>query len=150
MTGGCANAIIGIANGVPAAELHAGRREHLGQPYPRGESWRQAVARIGRFLTDMPLRWNGQRFLIVGHVATRWGLDHFISGLPLGLAEQNFACQEGMGVPDQVAKADIGQPNALRRLTGQRSRPRARSCRIQRWKSSCMASTPCCAPYAFM
>jgi broad specificity phosphatase PhoE len=86
----------GQRNGLPAAGLHAGRREHLDRPYPGGESWRQAVARVGRFLTDLPLRWNGQRILVIGHVATRWGLDHFIGGVPLeDLAEQDFAWQEG-------------------------------------------------------
>src|SRR5262245_51506022 len=30
----------GQRNGMPVAELHAGRREHLGRPYPGGESWR--------------------------------------------------------------------------------------------------------------
>lgn len=86
----------GQRNGMPAAELHSSRREHLDRPYPGGESWRQAVARAGRFLRDLPLRWNGQRVLLIGHVATRWGLDHFISGIPLeDLAEQDFAWQEG-------------------------------------------------------
>jgi 2,3-bisphosphoglycerate-dependent phosphoglycerate mutase len=86
----------GQRNGMPAAELHAGRREHLDRPYPGGESWRQAVARVGRFLGDLSLRWNGQRVLLIGHVATRWGLDHFIGGIPLeDLVEQDFAWQEG-------------------------------------------------------
>ncbi|MGH3254974.1 MAG: histidine phosphatase family protein [Streptosporangiaceae bacterium] len=86
----------GRRNGMPAAELHAGRSEHLDLPYPGGESWRQAVARVGRFLGDLPLRWEGQRVLLVGHVATRWGLDHFIGGAALeDLAEQDFAWQEG-------------------------------------------------------
>jgi len=86
----------GQRNGMPVAELHAGRHEYLDQPYPSGESWRQAVTRVGRFLADLPLRWNGQRILVIGHVATRWGLDHFIGGVPLeDLATQNFAWQEG-------------------------------------------------------
>jgi alpha-ribazole phosphatase/probable phosphoglycerate mutase len=86
----------GQRNGMPVAELHAGRGEHLDRPYPDGESWRQAVARVGRFLDDLPLRWNGQRILLIGHVATRWGLDHLIDGVPLEhLAEQGFAWQEG-------------------------------------------------------
>jgi broad specificity phosphatase PhoE len=55
-----------------------------------------SVARVGRFLTDLPLRWNEQRIIVIGHVATRWGLDHFISGAPLeDLAQQDFAWQEG-------------------------------------------------------
>jgi len=86
----------GQRNGMPAAELHAGRRQHLGRPYPGGESWQQAIARVGRFLGDLPLRWDGQRVLVIGHVATRWGLDHFLSGVPLeDLIEQDFAWQEG-------------------------------------------------------
>jgi 2,3-bisphosphoglycerate-dependent phosphoglycerate mutase len=86
----------GQHNGMPVAELHAGRCEHLDRPYPGGESWRQAVARTGRFLGDLPLRWNGQRVLVIGHVATRWALDHFIGGVPLeDLAQQDFAWQEG-------------------------------------------------------
>jgi alpha-ribazole phosphatase/probable phosphoglycerate mutase len=31
----------GQRNGMPAAGLRAGRREHLDQPYPGGESWRR-------------------------------------------------------------------------------------------------------------
>ena len=37
----------GQRNGMPAAELHASRREYLDRPYPGGESWRQAITRIG-------------------------------------------------------------------------------------------------------
>jgi 2,3-bisphosphoglycerate-dependent phosphoglycerate mutase len=86
----------GTRNGMPAAELHADRLEHLDRPYPAGESWRQAVTRVGRFLTDLPLRWNGCRVLVIGHVATRWSLDHFINGVPLeNLAQEGFAWQEG-------------------------------------------------------
>ena len=79
-----------------AFQLHAGRLEHLDRPYPGGESWRQAVTRVSRFLTDLPLRWNDCRVLVIGHVATRWGLDHFIGGVPLeNLAQEDFAWQEG-------------------------------------------------------
>ena len=84
----------GQRNGMPAAELHAGRLEHLDRPYPGGESWRQAVARVGRFLGDLPLRWDEQRILVIGHVATRWGLDHFLGGVGSDeLVEQDFAWQ---------------------------------------------------------
>jgi 2,3-bisphosphoglycerate-dependent phosphoglycerate mutase len=86
----------GSRNGMPASELHAGRLEHLDQPYPGGESWRQAVHRVSRFLADLPLRWNGRRVLVIGHVATRWGLDHFVKGIPLEkLVQEDFAWQEG-------------------------------------------------------
>ena len=42
--------------------------------------WRQAITRVGRFLADLSLRWDGQRVLVVGHVATRWGLEHYLTG----------------------------------------------------------------------
>jgi 2,3-bisphosphoglycerate-dependent phosphoglycerate mutase len=68
----------------------------LDQPYPGGESWRQAIARVGRFLDDLPLRWSDQRLLIVGHTATWWGLEHFIGGEALeDLAEQDLGRREG-------------------------------------------------------
>ena len=86
----------GQRNGMPVAELHAGRGDHLDRPYPEGESWRQAVTRVGRFLVDLPLRWSGRRVLIVGHTATRWGLDHVIGGVPLeGLVAADFAWRPG-------------------------------------------------------
>jgi 2,3-bisphosphoglycerate-dependent phosphoglycerate mutase len=86
----------GAENGMPAAEMHAGRRDHLDRPYPGGESWRQAVARAGRFLADLPLRWDGRRVAVIGHVATRWGLDHVIGGVPLEeLISAEFRWQPG-------------------------------------------------------
>ena len=99
----------GQCNGMPVAALHAGRREHLDQPYPGGESWRQAVARVGRFLGDLPMRWDGRRVLVIGHVATRWGLDHFIGGVPLeDLIEQDFAWQEGWEYQVELARPGVG------------------------------------------
>ena len=86
----------GQRNGMPAAEMHASRRGHLDRPYPGGESWRQAIARTGRFLADLPPRWDGQRILVIGHVATRWGLGHHIGGSALEeLAGEDFTWQEG-------------------------------------------------------
>ena len=73
-----------------------GPRDHLDEPYPGGESWRQAVDRVGRFLADLPLRWDGQRVVVIGHVATRWGLDHHLNGVALEtLVAEEFAWQPG-------------------------------------------------------
>jgi 2,3-bisphosphoglycerate-dependent phosphoglycerate mutase len=86
----------GEGNGMPVAEMRAHRAAHLDERYPGGESWPQAVARVGRFLGDLPLRWSGCRVLIIGHTATRWGLDHLIGGIPLEeLVAADFAWQEG-------------------------------------------------------
>lgn len=87
----------GDHNGMPAAELHRGRVTHLDQPYPRGESWRQATARVSRFVEDLPLRWHaGDRVLVIGHVATRWGFDVRLGGTPLeALVAEQFVWQPG-------------------------------------------------------
>jgi 2,3-bisphosphoglycerate-dependent phosphoglycerate mutase len=86
----------GDRNGMPVAEMHPGRSSHLDQAYPGGESWRQAVTRVGRFLADLPLRWDGQRVVVIGHVATRWGLDIQLNGARLeDLVSRDFAWQEG-------------------------------------------------------
>ena len=86
----------GDRNGMPAAELHPHKADFLDTPYPNGESWRQAVERVGGFLTDVPTRWSGKRILVVGHVATRWAFDHLLNNIPLErLAAEDFRWQEG-------------------------------------------------------
>ena len=84
----------GQRNGMPVAELRRPPRAP-GPALPGGESWRQAIARVGRFLGDLPLRWNGQRILIIGHVATRWALYYFIGGIRWKTSLKDFAWQEG-------------------------------------------------------
>jgi 2,3-bisphosphoglycerate-dependent phosphoglycerate mutase len=86
----------GSLNGSPTARVHADRRRRLRSPYPGGESWEQAVDRVGRFLTDLPTRWSGDRVLVIGHVATRWALDHLLKGVNLEeLVEAEFAWRPG-------------------------------------------------------
>ncbi len=86
----------GHRNGMPAPEMEAHRAGHLDVPYPGGESWRQAVGRAGRFVADMPGRWEGQRIAVIGHVATLWGLQHVIDGAPVEeLIAVGFAWQPG-------------------------------------------------------
>lgn len=81
----------GEQNGMPSAELHRTRRQHLDEPYPAGESWRQAVQRVGHFLNDLHLRWEGSRLLVIGHLATRWAFEHYLNGVSLEyLAESEF------------------------------------------------------------
>ena len=91
----------GALNGQPAADLHRDRLRYLDMPYPDGESWRQAIQRVGRFLTDLPLRWANARVLVIGHVATRWALDHLLDGMALeDLIAADFAWRAGSGIPD--------------------------------------------------
>jgi 2,3-bisphosphoglycerate-dependent phosphoglycerate mutase len=83
----------GERNGTPHLQAPA---SFLDSPYPGGESWREAVARVGRGLRDLDTRWDGRRVLVIGHVATRWALEQFANGIPLErLVSADFAWQEG-------------------------------------------------------
>lgn len=86
----------GELNGSPAAALIASRSRYLDRPYPGGESWRQATARVGRFLSDLPVRWSDSRVLVIGHQATRWGLELALRGARLeDLASRDEGWQPG-------------------------------------------------------
>jgi 2,3-bisphosphoglycerate-dependent phosphoglycerate mutase len=83
----------GLLNGTPVGDLRRG--EHVDVPYPSGESWREAVARVGGFVPDLE-RWDGHRLLVIGHTATRWALDHLVNGMAIeALVAAEFAWQEG-------------------------------------------------------
>lgn len=86
----------GLLNGMPRSILESERRSRLDEPFPEGESWRQAVDRVAGLLRELPRSHGGQRILIIGHVATRWALDHLSNGVPLAtLVETPFAWREG-------------------------------------------------------
>jgi 2,3-bisphosphoglycerate-dependent phosphoglycerate mutase len=86
----------GLLNGSSAAEMHARSADYIDKPYPDGESWRQAATRVQSFVADLLARWSGQRVLVIGHIATRWGFDHLLLGTPLEeLARQPFDWQPG-------------------------------------------------------
>src|SRR5579859_4842410 len=62
-------------------------------PSPSSFGIQGAACRARHGSTDAA---HGQRVLVIGHVATRWGLDHFIDGAALeDLAGQDFAWREG-------------------------------------------------------
>jgi 2,3-bisphosphoglycerate-dependent phosphoglycerate mutase len=73
----------GAWNGQPIADVHGDRRRYLDAPYPGGESWRQAVHRVGRVLPDLRLRWEGARVLVIRHRATHLAFDHLLNGVVL-------------------------------------------------------------------
>jgi 2,3-bisphosphoglycerate-dependent phosphoglycerate mutase len=84
----------GELNGAPHERLD--RPAHLDTPFPGGESWRQAIGRVAGFLDELSRERDGERVLVIGHVATRWALDHVANGVPLEtLIAEHFAWQPG-------------------------------------------------------
>jgi alpha-ribazole phosphatase/probable phosphoglycerate mutase len=85
----------GMLNGVPRTVLDAERPRRIDRPFPGGESWREAVARVGGFLDELA-RTSDDRVLLIGHVATHWALEHRLRGVPLEeLVNDEFAWREG-------------------------------------------------------
>jgi len=86
----------GERNGTPVAWFRGHRSEYVDEAYPGGESWSEAAVRVGRFLQDVPLRWEGQRLVVIGHTATRWALEHLLEGTSLHqLVDADFEWREG-------------------------------------------------------
>ena len=86
-----------MLDGAPVAQAR-GRpaRSTSYDPYPGGESYADVVARVRRFLQDLPLRFVDRRVAVVGHSATKWALDHVLEGTPLEeLVEAGFRWQPG-------------------------------------------------------
>jgi len=86
----------GRLNGMSRKRLDAERSARLDEPFPGGESWREAVQRVALFLDELADERDGQRVLVIGHVATRWALDQRASGRPLDdFLSEPFVWQEG-------------------------------------------------------
>ena len=86
----------GALNGAPVAQLDAVRPLHVDEPFPGGESWRQAVRRVKGFIDELARTRDGRRVLVIGHTATRWSLDHYANGAALeDLVRAPFEWREG-------------------------------------------------------
>lgn len=101
----------GELNGAPVQQLDP-RSRFVAEPYPGGESYRDCVGKMRRFLHDMAREFAGRRVLVIGHSAQRYALGHLLEGLPLEeLVDAPFEWQEGweyvVGPPDPRA----GQPD---------------------------------------
>lgn len=85
----------GKLDGAPAALVEAEKLERIDRPFPGGESYQQAVARVRSFLVELAAR-PVERVLIVGHRATQHGLEHVLCGRPLEeLLREPFVWQPG-------------------------------------------------------
>ncbi|MEX2301335.1 MAG: histidine phosphatase family protein [Bryobacterales bacterium] len=67
----------------PRREVLAEPAARLDQPFPGGESYRQAAGRVKCFLLDAAARFDGQVILIIGHRATHCALEHWLKQRPL-------------------------------------------------------------------
>ncbi len=65
----------GDFNGKPSAVVEPMKMQHIKEPFPNGESYEQAVARVRGFYAELKEKYPDKSILIVGHRATQYGLD---------------------------------------------------------------------------
>ena len=72
------------------------RAAHIDVPYPGGESWRQAAERVVGFLDELRREQAGERVLVIGHSATRLGLEAEANGRQVeDVMAESFTWQPG-------------------------------------------------------
>ena len=67
----------------PHAEVSAVRRQCITKPFPNGESYELVVQRMQSFLDDVKKGYDRKTVLVIGHGATRIGLEHLVNGVSL-------------------------------------------------------------------
>jgi broad specificity phosphatase PhoE len=86
----------GELNGAPVGVVERQRAIRVAEPFPGGESYREAVGRVASFLDELRADPPGRRVLLIGHSATRFALDHLLDGRPLEpLVAAPFDWREG-------------------------------------------------------
>ncbi|GCE09996.1 histidine phosphatase family protein [Dictyobacter aurantiacus] len=61
----------------PFVQVERERRQHLMEPFPQGESVFMVVQRVGDFLRDILRDYDGKTIAVIGHGATRYGLEYW-------------------------------------------------------------------------
>jgi len=73
----------GTLNRTPKADVEAMRRHALTVPFSEGESYENTSQRMHDFLQDLLKNYDGKTVMIVGHRATQYGLEQWVTGLSL-------------------------------------------------------------------
>src|SRR5207244_3652014 len=88
----------GVLNGAPVGRVAAVRLQHIEEPFPGGESYRDVVARTASFLDDLRARHEGERVVLIAHSANRWAIEHLLFATPLAdLLRPPFDWRPGWG-----------------------------------------------------
>lgn len=86
----------GDLTGHLSSEVDLLKVKHITEPFPSGESYEQAIERMKDFLDDLKKNYDGKKIMIIGHRATQYGLEHWISGVDLkSLVTTPFKWQPG-------------------------------------------------------
>ena len=70
----------GDFNGKPKNIVEKKKIERIKMPFPKGESYEQAITRVQEFFKELKLKYPDKNVLVVGHRATQYGLEALING----------------------------------------------------------------------
>jgi len=73
----------GDLTGSPSEIIEQERPRRVHEPFPNGESYEQAAARMKSFLNSLFPEYHGKQILVIGHRATQYGLMHWVDVIPL-------------------------------------------------------------------
>lgn len=61
----------------PVAQVEEEFARRIVEPFPRGESLLMVVQRMGAFLWDVLRQYDGKTIVVIGHRATRYGIEYW-------------------------------------------------------------------------
>src|SRR5579859_3347816 len=61
----------------PVAQVEAEFPRRITEPFPHGESLLMVIQRVGAFLRDVLQQYDGKTIVVIGHRATRYGLEYW-------------------------------------------------------------------------
>jgi broad specificity phosphatase PhoE len=61
----------------PFAQIEKERAQRTTEPFPNGESFLMAAQRVDAFLRDVLRAYDGKKIVVIGHSATKYGLDYW-------------------------------------------------------------------------
>jgi broad specificity phosphatase PhoE len=67
----------------PPAQIEAAFARHIKEPFPNGESMQMVAQRVGSFLRDALRDHDGKTLVVIGHRATKYGLEYWTSATSL-------------------------------------------------------------------
>ena len=68
----------GDFSGQPSKIVESMKKERIKEPFPNGESYESAVARVQGFYKELKEKYPDKAVLVVGHRATQYGLDTLV------------------------------------------------------------------------
>lgn len=67
----------------PVAQVEAEFVRRITEPFPGGESLTMVMQRVGDFLRDVMREYEGKTIVVIGHRATRYGLEYWCKDISL-------------------------------------------------------------------